>query len=203
MSGSPTQESGEERATLICHECGARMVRDRARCWLCGAVPTVPSPTVDDVSPSIAHLSPEDRFSFSLTSLLLLITLASVGFGLIVIVPGFGIFASILMLPALLRTITFVRRQETAGRPVSQMQRVGLFAGFFAVAVVLTIVVCVAAFCSFCGVCLLIFGTPHDAGLLVPGIGMCLLAVFAITALVYYAKYRRKQRRRETEETQL
>ena len=107
-----------------------------------------------------------ERFHFSLATMFLIMTLASVCMGLIVAVPGLGILACILMGPVFIRTIKVVRHREAAGQSVAPGEKVAMFVGSFAVASVIAVIACIGAFCSFCGVCASIFalgGSSQEA----------------------------------------
>ena len=167
-------------------------------CWLCGEKMS----TLDgSVPPSIdsVRTAPE-RFSFSLSTLLLLMTLAAVCFGLLAEAPGLGVPMCVLLVPVLIRTAKVVRRREAAGLPVSRTEKISLAATSFGVATVVAAVVAVAAFCSFCGVCLLAasadssYGGP---GMFLWGLGVCAVAAWTIWLVVRADKWVRRRYQRD------
>jgi MFS-type transporter involved in bile tolerance (Atg22 family) len=102
-----------------------------------------------------------EPFSFSLNSLMMLVTLAAVCFGLLAAAPGLGVFVCVILLPVMIRTALVVRRREAAGLDVSPGTKVGLFFGSFAAASVIAVVVAGAAFGSFCLSCLGAFAVTN------------------------------------------
>ena len=180
-----------------CPQCGASRVRQGALCWLCGAeVPPKPL-----VSGSHARLREPERFSFSLSTLMLLVTLASVTLGILTIHPGLGVFVGILLLPVLVRTIRVVRAREALGLDVQPAEKIGMFLTSFGVAAILAFVVATAAFTSFCGVCLLMVASDRHyggPGVFAWGIGMCALALLAFFAMVHVIRWIRRRYRRDT-----
>lgn len=139
------------------------------------------------------------RFSFSLSTLLLLMTLAAICFGLLAAAPGLGVPMCVLLVPVLIRTVMVVRRREASGLPVSRAKKIGLMATSFGVATVVAVVVAVAAFCSFCGVCLLGIGGSNEEAMLGAGI-MFSLAGVSVVMLVFLGKWIRRRYRRDVGE---
>ncbi len=95
---------------------------------------------------------------------MLVMTLASICFGLLAVAPGLAVPMCVLLVPVFVRTAMVVRRREASGLAVSSTEKVTLFIGSFGVATVVAVVVGVAAFCSFCGVCLLAVSVDNSYG---------------------------------------
>ena len=123
--------------SMACPHCQAQQPSEKDRGWLCGAEFLAGV----DQSPIVEPKSHPDRFSFSLSTLFLLMTLASVCFGLLAVAPGLGIPVCVLLVPVLVRTTMVVRRREAAGAAVSRAEKVSLMASSFGVATVLAVVV--------------------------------------------------------------
>ncbi|MBC8870045.1 MAG: hypothetical protein H8E44_11540 [Planctomycetes bacterium] len=131
-----------------CPECGATLRSEASRCWLCAK--TIETSTATAAQP----LCPAEQFAarqFSLSSLMLIITLLAVVLGVARLSPGIGVGLAIVATPALVRTcITSVRR-KTRGQPMTPLEKVGVFAA--TLGAVLTIVIAaVAAFYATCWV---------------------------------------------------
>jgi hypothetical protein len=67
-------------------------------------------------------------FQFSLSTLMLTVTVVAVLLGAFVMLPGFGIILAILVTPAWLRTCVIASRKEARGRPMSTHQKLEFFA---------------------------------------------------------------------------
>jgi len=182
----------------ICSQCDAGQGDPREKCWLCGtALPPFSSQTV--ATPlDISETRPTQAFSFSLSTLLLLMTLASVCLGLITLYPGLGVLVCVLLVPALVRTARVVQHYKAIGVPVSNAQKAGLLLASFGVATVLTTVTIVAVFSSVCGVLILVFYGDEGGGndLLAWGIGTCAFAVAMITLAIALIKWDHRRYRR-------
>lgn len=146
------------------------------------------------VKRSEAGTSAHEQFSFSLGTTMLLLTLASVVFGVVAINPGLGIWVCVLSVPVLVRTIRNVRESEAQGNEVSSLQKVGLFLSSFVAASVLAVLGCVAAFASFCGVCLLLVSAGDDSGALVWGFGLTAFGALCLFAIIRHFVVRRRER---------
>lgn len=135
-----------------CPECGAENSATRRVCWLCGApLTSQPVPAREEniyASPAI----PEQELSqsFSLSTLLLLVTLVSLGLGVATIAPGLAILLAILVVPALIRTSGIVGRRQQRGAPARAEEKIRFFLGSLGVVTAIG----VAAWITFFVVCL-------------------------------------------------
>ncbi len=184
-----------ESTKLVCPQCWGELTEGQIKCWLCGQDLTTElgAPVVTTESAASAP----DKFSFSLGTTMLLLTLASVIFGIVAISPGLGFWVCILAVPVLVRTIRNVRESEARGQKVSPAQKVGLFASSFAAAMVIAVLVCAAAFATFCGVCLLLVSTDSRHGgteYLIWGLGMCAFGGLSIFALIRHFRKKRAEK---------
>lgn len=200
---------------LFCPHCDAKQLGPSKRCWLCekpltGAPTPISTTTGEPASaggfrmPTPAEASSPDahpeRFHFSLATMLLMMTLASVCLGLVVTLPGLGIFACILMGPVFIRTVRVVRHREARGQDVSPGQKVAMFAGSFAVASIIAIIAGVCAFCTFCGVCgsFIVLGGGSSSAEAVPFVFMALgVGAVSLFATIKLIKWNRSRFRRE------
>jgi hypothetical protein len=92
--------------------------------------------------------------SFSLATMLLMMTLAAIWLALLVAAPGIAIFLCILLLPAVVRTAMVVQRREAAGVSVSSGEKVALAVTSMFVSLVILVLALVASVGTFCFVCL-------------------------------------------------
>lgn len=179
-----------------CPECGRENAAASTQCWLCEArLEANPYALPAD------HVSTADgRFSFSLATLLVVLTSASVLCGLFAIEPGLGIVAAVLLTPAMIRTALVMRKREAAGLSVGPAQKVLLLAGSFVTTAVILTVVGIASFGTFCGVCLGIYSLDESAG--TGGLGFIVAAGAALvatgTVLGFVARWVRRRWHRDT-----
>jgi 4-amino-4-deoxy-L-arabinose transferase-like glycosyltransferase len=96
-----------------CRECRAANATTARRCWLCHADLTKPPP------PPATHLPPPlpvadvGPWTFSLSTLFLLVTLLALGMGIFALAPGLGVLYAVLVAPPLFATsIVGVRRRR-------------------------------------------------------------------------------------------
>ena len=100
---------------LHCPQCGASNVAETTQCWLCHAVlpPAVAGalrvPTNEDGTRSVPT-------TFSLATILLVITLIAVCLGVFRVSPGFGVAIVCFAVPALIRSVV-VGVQHKRERP--------------------------------------------------------------------------------------
>jgi hypothetical protein len=125
-----------------CPACGAVIERAWTHCWLCGndlirtpeGLKVAPgSGTVQTIARPPLHGHPT---SFSLQSVMLVVTLAALVLGSFSIAPGLGIFLGIVSVPAIIRTAIMVRRRESQGVAADAKGKAAMFAASLAVVVV-------------------------------------------------------------------
>ncbi len=190
-----------------CPECGAVVGQGVVRCWLCGWQRDGDSASVStqSVAPPVTPRPVDHGFSFSLETLMLVMTLSAVGMGAIVLFPGVGIILAIMLLPAFIRTAKVVRRRAEQGRAVGLWPRVALFFGSFTTALVIIVVVSVASVGTFCGLCLGFYavaegGPGFDSLMILAAVISGIAAIAAtITAIIFSTKWVRRRYRRDTE----
>jgi hypothetical protein len=153
--------------------------------------------TAVDEGPGSAGLRAEYQervmFQFGISSLLLLMTLTAVLFGLFSMEPGLGIAAMVLAVPALVPTSIVAMRKGSRGRPMTALQRVGVFTAWVA----LMMVVAIAAGIAFFITCLV--GTavspgggsyPNlEAGMVLGGIAALVVAVLMFILFMRVVKF--------------
>ena len=198
--GSDAYELEDSRAgrPIICQHCGAEQIGLAIKCWLCRESLATPARSAPETELPRQPYQPQGM-SFSLATLFLIVTLASVCMGLLVAAPGLGVFACIIMVPVFFRTIRVVRHREAMGENISPLQKVIMFTTSFALSSVLVIVVCVCAFCSFCGVCLAVVAVGGSAGGDVApwAVGLCFGAIASIAVAVQMIRWMRRRYRRD------
>ena len=179
----------------VCPHCQAVGYQQAAQCWLCGG-------RLDERSSAAAPPRPAVRRegSFSLSSLLLIMTLVAICCGLLVAAPGLGVVASVLLAPVLVRTAMVVRRREAAGERVSSGEKIALATTSLVVALVLVGVVGFAAFCCFCAVCAFAFGADgNEPVFILIGLGLGALGPLSIWGVVKLVQWSRRRNLRDIE----
>ncbi len=118
---------------IWCGACGAENASPRGACWLCGVALretagegenfyAPPRPTAEDLAPS-----------FSLSTLLLVMTLIALCLGVGAIAPGIAVVLVILSVPALVRTSGILHRRQRAGQPPTLETKLRLFLASFGI----------------------------------------------------------------------
>lgn len=145
---SPYQAPDSEPARFAhCPDCHAEVTTDAQTCWMCGRVlNAVDAEVVDPRAPVSAD-------SFSLSTLMILVTLVAVGLGLFVTAPGLGILYTIALVPALVRTAVGVRKRVAAGKIMRREDKLQLFATSIAVSVAAGVAATVAFFATCLSTC--------------------------------------------------
>jgi hypothetical protein len=136
--------------------------------------------------------------SFSLGSLLLVITAIGVLLGITVAAPGLGIALALLAVPPAIRTVMVVKQRQSAGQATGGTEKATLF--LVSAFVTWVIVVALVASCclTFCGVCagglVLSGGSPDEQLLLLlAGSATVVVAILVLWAFSYWihARWRR------------
>ncbi|HEV3168280.1 MAG TPA: hypothetical protein VGZ22_30025 [Isosphaeraceae bacterium] len=178
-----------EPPVLLCPHCGAENLPESTLCWICH------QPTVFRIQPEDVGMAPPlpPQRTFNLSSLMLLIALVAVCFGVTREFPGLGVLLVIVLTPALVRTLRSVYQGKATGQPLTPLQKVETFA----VSMVLVSLILLGAGIAFFFTCsaVLMGGTAvsqllsrFDAdsgyGLFMPafGIGVILGVVAAVAA---------------------
>lgn len=105
-----------------CHHCGAICEEGELTCWHCDS-PIEETLKIASSQPKhLAAANPSVRGSFSLASLLLLITLVSVVFGAFTVSPWVGVPMTLLLTIAGIRTVRAVNIRKSRGMGVSAGQ---------------------------------------------------------------------------------
>jgi hypothetical protein len=181
-------------ASPVCPRCGATLGGGEL-CWLCGASLTQASAAPASAAPAVAHHR-HAGFSYSISTLLLVTTLAAIVLGIAASAPGLGIFIAMLLAPVLLRTMMVVRAREAAGLDVGPAKKTALVATSLLATAAILGVTCCAAFCSFCTACIFVAGfggSGNNSELL----GFLLLSLVGalISWLLLYVLIRRSRAR--------
>jgi hypothetical protein len=202
MTQQPTSD------TMACPACGAGVSADRTSCWLCGG-PLAAAADGAAPRPAPAHAAAEVGWTFSLSTLMLIVTLVAVTLGIAGLEPvlgnsGLAILAAIVFAmvaaPAMLRTSLASARQRRAGQPMTFPQKLLVLAGSLGVMIATGVAACVA----FCATCFgTLFGSaafgakgydPQAWGLLLGAPLGILLAIVVIVLMLRWLWPRRKPR---------
>jgi hypothetical protein len=147
---------------------------------------------------------PPPSARFTLASLMLIVTLSAVLFGVIALYRGIGIGLAVLSVPALVRTVGIQWRRRAAGAPLSPVDKGAAFLASLAVVTTIT----AASFAAFAAICfpagLAAFGTDAVAlawfGWIV-GIAAGLVVAYFLARLLWPAS--RTWHRGEAQSTEL
>jgi hypothetical protein len=114
-----------------CATCRATQLPGAERCWLCGEpVSGSAEGTATGVSPTaVQQPASVPAASFSLSTLMLFVTLVSVVCGVISIAPGVGIALGLILLPVLAQTAILAHREEELGHALRPGDKIMLFFG--------------------------------------------------------------------------
>ena len=115
MTADPQASPPRQRA---CRYCGAVLWEDKPYCWLCHQAVDgsglMPEPaTVPPAMPPVPPPLPPEHFTYSLSTLMLAMTLVAVLSGLCAIAPGLGIPLAILAVPAWIRAARVMRLKQS------------------------------------------------------------------------------------------
>jgi hypothetical protein len=114
----------------LCPACNAKLLPGEATCWLCDAAVTAGDDAPASTPQSAAPLPPttlRPATSFSLSTLLMFMTLVAVVCGVFSIAPGVGAVMAIVLLPVLAHTAISARREAAMGYNLGAGDRVMLF----------------------------------------------------------------------------
>jgi hypothetical protein len=114
-----------------CPECGAANEEGRSKCWLCGTEVAAGQ----RAAPLTAHAPPQ----FGLSSLFLIMTLICVCLGLVSIAPGLIVPLVVVVVPALVRTMSASKSWTRRGKQMTIGDKFGAF--FTSLGIVILIVV--------------------------------------------------------------
>ena len=131
----------------ICPDCGASYKPGDATCWMCQR-DLINKAKRDPYAPS-PRPSAAQQTQFSLSSLMLMITLAAVLLGVGVNWPGWSVVLLFIVVPALIRTFTLSRRSQDRGRPLTPAAKVVGFGASFG----LIVMIGLAGFAAFFSMC--------------------------------------------------
>jgi hypothetical protein len=150
-----------------CPECGASFPQTAIRCWLCGwkvgdpvgiRAPKAGSGEVNPYAPPAPPVPPRGenlKWTYSLSTLFLWMTLISVVLGVWKMAPGLGIVLGVLSFPAALHTMGLAAyRKRRTGDSMSVADKIGAFAASFAFFVLVAIAVIIAAIGALFAICL-------------------------------------------------
>jgi hypothetical protein len=179
-----------------CSGCGFFFDRSLDRCPLCGRYNNSAEPRSDwkpEENPYAAPAPVGPPGTFSLATLLLVVTGLAVVFGLMTVAPGLGILLLVLMVPALVRTQAVMRRDdERSGRSATFGEKVGAFVVSLALMALIGIgaVIAFLAACFFSCTALYSGGMGDSSEFLILAIPIG-VAVLVVVGLIYRSWPRR------------
>ncbi|HMP80524.1 MAG TPA: hypothetical protein PKD54_13800 [Pirellulaceae bacterium] len=140
-----------------------------------------------------------NRFSYSLSSLLLVTTLIAICLSVFVALPGLGVMLAILALPPLIRTALVVNKRRANALGTETHQVVAMFFSSMFVTIVTFLAVSITAFGTFCGLCFVSSGVVNiNNNLVMLCIAGCSL-LSAMGVLIASSFWFRQRWRRDTQ----
>lgn len=129
-----------------CHTCNAELLIGQDRCWLCGAAIGSGSEGPPSNQPTATSLSMTSGrpVRFSLSTLMMFMTLAAIVCGVYSIAPGIGIIMALVLLPVMTHAVISVRRVEALGNRLGHEDRIMMFFGSLSLVVVAGIAASIA-----------------------------------------------------------
>ena len=165
-SGEEFLMAASDLEVVPCRECGAkRQVGDQEYCWLCYARLESPS---HDVLLRPATAQQQAGNTFGLSTLMIVVVLCPVLFGVFRESLGFGILLAIVVTPVLVATVARSLKRQASGRPMTGWQHVdtlaataGVVVGSIAAGVVGIVLIFVAAWAAFWDICSSLMGDKN------------------------------------------
>jgi hypothetical protein len=162
MTPAPSQ-------SIICPVCTAANPADAIVCRRCDVPLKKDEAVADDFSRQAAldrmRDDPSHGMQFSLSSVLIGLTVVAILFGIMAQMPGIGMFIAFCCLPAFIRTSLLIRKRERMGRKTSTEHKALSFVGSIVFALITSAVVLIASVGTFCTICLT-GGTKGGGGLI-------------------------------------
>ena len=131
-----------------CARCGAQLKEASTSCWLCHHPVTEGIEFVSDHVQMPTHVGGP---TFSIMSLLLMMTMVAVILGVFIVAPGLGVLLGVLFLPAFIRTVVIAGRHKVLGQRLDGGQKFSVFMAALA-GVIVAGVAAVVAFFGTCGI---------------------------------------------------
>ena len=131
--------------TVRCRQCGFHAETGawgQEYCWLCTARLESPAQAGLLAPPTAQRQAGR---TFGLSTLMVMVALCAVFFGVFRESPGLGILLAIVLTPALGATFVKVMKREARGRPMTVLEKFGTFAASAGIVVGTIVVLCVAA----------------------------------------------------------
>jgi hypothetical protein len=157
-----------------CSECGAAIEVGDSRCWLCGRQAGADAPIVAQLVEPPALARPQ----FTLSTMMLIITLICVCLGVVSIAPGLIVPLLAIVVPALFRTISATKR---AGRDVTLADRVATFLTSIGV----VFLAWIGGLVAFAAACFTAVGIALGAGGMAGDAGITLAIVLSIAGVLF------------------
>lgn len=126
---------------------------DTLKCWMCAE--TFPNDKALPVGPA-EDVPVEQNFVFGITSLMLVVTLAAVGFGLFRAMPGLGVLFLVVLTPALVRAQIVTRREQKLNAPLTKQQQFRAFFTSFATTMGVLALIGIGVVVALFGTCILL-----------------------------------------------
>ncbi|MCY2994350.1 MAG: hypothetical protein NTY19_41735 [Planctomycetota bacterium] len=142
-----------------CRECGAPLKLDQAQCWLCQSKPVA---TTANKAGAGRPVDSRAAYQYSLSSLLLIMTLIAILCSIFNMHPGLGIAGAIFAVPALVRTCLVASGRRARGQTLTPGGKVSVF--LLTLAMIVTVLVAAGAAFFFTCLATLVIGNFKPVG---------------------------------------
>lgn len=149
-----TVSADSSRGEVTCPKCGAIGRRNVEKCWLCGFDANEISEVNPYQAPVSAEPAQEVRKLGGMTGLVLGVAYVFVSIAVLAMLPGPGMILLVFGAPAVARAWKIRKKREEKGMQVTGLQQSFLLLSSFLTISVSVFLVFIAAFGTFCGVCL-------------------------------------------------
>jgi hypothetical protein len=182
-------------AARNCPYCQAELAPAADSCWLCHR-DLATGATDEQPALPVAVPPPELAGNYSLSSLMLFVTLSAVMLGVITITRGLGVPLAVVAFVVWVRTATTVGQLRNRGKAVTTAQKIQMFLASFGIAVVTLLLVAVAGCAALCSACFAVFASG-EKDMWPWAIGLGMLAVVAVFVTIRVMSFGRRQRQRQ------
>lgn len=171
-----------------CVVCGAMLKPRQVYCSKCGSRGSseiVATETTTDGSPTGVPDVTAGSASFSLATLMIVVTMIAILMALFVAAPGLAILVAFCLLPPAIRTLLISNKRKSLGRVDSPLAKTGLFLSSLGVTILILVVLQVACVIAFFGSCFAIFALSATPSSIPIGSSMWIAATFTIAAFIF------------------
>jgi hypothetical protein len=152
-------DSSPQSTANVCPKCGAALSEGATSCWLCLAPLTGQEALPATIIPPAPQA--ENTASYSLSSLLMLVTLVCVLLGLFTFAPGLGMLIGFVGFVAWLSTVVKVQKRRAKNQEVTNADKILLFVRSAVGTILIMGLVLVACVATLFVACVAMLGNMH------------------------------------------